>query len=192
MNIILEGLWFSPKERFVEALAKQKPEWVSHIAPCPTITPTVDFKAWMTTLTKSSKQWRSRASSEEVVIFENSPFSLPAYTEVFCQDNGLSGDEEHGLLVSIIEGLSETLSKPDAVLLFLCKPLDTPERYAGLHKEMNLHTIEELQASLVRWAEQMRDNGIQVLAVMPPKRDQTWESWANGTLHVLKQIVGNQ
>jgi hypothetical protein len=190
MNIIIEGLWFSPKEQFIEQLAKDKPDWVDHIAPCPAVSPTGDFKSWMTSLTKASEQWRARAASGDIVVFENSPHSITAYTEILARSEGVLGDQEHGLLVSIIEGLSELLPKADVVILLLCKPLDTPKRHAGLHKKIPLHVIEELQMSLVHWAEGMRDQeGARVIAVAPPKKDQTWESWYHGTLHILQQIV---
>lgn len=189
MKIIVEGLWFSPRERFIESLASDKPEWLDRVSPCPSVSPFSDFKSWMTSLTRSSETWRSSDPSE-VTVFEHCPQSIPAYTKIFSRDEGDLGDQEHGLLVSIINGLSELLPQADVVLLMLCKPLDTPERHAGLHKELPLHVIEDLQMSLVKWAESMRDEqGARVIAIAPPKQDQTWESWYRGTLHVLEQTV---
>ena len=193
MNIIIEGLWFSPKERFIEQLAKNKPSWVDHIVPCPSISPTGDFKSWVTALTRSCEQWRTRCSNDEIVVFENSPQSITAYTKVTSRAEGSLGDSEHGLLESMIHGLSELLPKADVVILMLCKPLDVPERHTGLHQDMPLHVIEELQMSLVHWAESMRDNeDTRVLAIAPPKKDQTWESWYKGTLYILEQIASEQ
>ena len=181
MNIIIEGLWFSPRERFIEEIASNKPENINNVLCCQQILPGDNFKEIIRALTSSASTWRSFATlTDDHTVFEGSPMSLQAYTSALLEDK-----QEHNLFKQITDGLEELNNPPHLIVIMLCDPLDAPERHHDLYVDMTLDEIERTQDALIQWSQDMQQKGCQVINIKPPKSELDWDRWYTGVMSII-------
>ena len=183
MIISLEGISNSIKERFTEHLVRNKPEYIGRVICCPEVYPRFNeqaFKGWMYTVTRSTELWREATVNKDsgIIVFENSPFSIPSYVKALSEPYGEVGEDEYSLIVEIIEGLSELMIPPDIIVLFEPKP--------SVVESLPEALVRRTQDCLHTWA---NAHSAQVVNIPAYEDDSTWETWYNDALKLIIETV---